>query len=243
MVNSPAAPELSVVLPSFEEAGNLSWLLPQLRSELRGLDISFEILVVDAEIPRDETPEICRMNEVSYVPRLGGALYSHALKTGIARATGRWILCMDSDGSHPPSFVKTMWSVRNQADLVIASRYVKGGGTENPAVLIFMSYLVNLTFRMVLGIRCRDLSNSFRLYRGDALRSLSLECRNFDILEEILLKLSLRHAGFSILEIPFTFKKRKAGRTKRDLVAFMFSYLGTLRRLRGLRKSEMGKHS
>jgi dolichol-phosphate mannosyltransferase len=88
-----------------------------------------------------------------------------------------------------------------------------------------------------------DLSNSFRLYRGDALRSLSLECRNFDILEEILLKLSLRHAGFSILEIPFTFKKRKAGRTKRDLVAFMFSYLGTLRRLRRLRKLAMGKHS
>ena len=242
-MNAPPAPELSVVLPSFEEAGNLNWLLPQFRSELGGPYISFEILVVDTETPRDETPEICQENGVSYAPRLGGALYSHALQTGIARATGRRILCMDSDGSHSPSFVKTMWRARSQAHLVIASRYVKGGGTENPAVLIFLSYLVNLVFRMVLGIRCRDLSNSFRLYRGDALRSLSLECRNFDILEEILLKLSLRHADFSILEIPFTFQKRKAGRTKRDLVAFMFSYFGTLRRLRSIRKSEMGEHS
>jgi dolichol-phosphate mannosyltransferase len=241
-MNSPTAPELSVILPSYEEAGNLRWLLPLLKTELSALDISFEILVVDTEIPRDKTPEICRENGVSYVPRLGGTLYSHALKTGISCATGRWILCMDSDGSHPPSFVKEMWAARNRADLVIASRYVKGGGTENPAVLIFLSYLVNLTFRMILGIRCMDLSNSFRLYQGGALRSLTLECRNFDIIEEILLKLSLRDADFSILELPFTFQTRKEGRTKRDLVAFMFSYMGTLRRLHRLRKSAMGKH-
>lgn len=241
-MNSPNAPELSVILPAYEEAGNLAWLLPQLKSELSALDIPFEILVVDTETPRDDTPMICNENGVFYVPRLGGALYSHALNTGIACTTGRWILCMDSDGSHPPSFVKSMWAVRNQAELVIASRYVNGGGTENPALLIFLSYLVNLTFRVVLGIRCKDLSNSFRLYRGDALRSLTLECRNFDIIEEILLKLSLRDAGFSILEIPFTFQTRKEGKTKRDLVAFIFSYLGTLRRLRRLRKSAQGKH-
>lgn len=241
-MNSPNVPELSVILPAYEEAGNLVWLLPQLRSELSALDIPFEILVVDTETPRDKTPEICLENGVSYIPRSGGALYSHALNTGIAATTGRWILCMDSDGSHPPSIVKSMWAVRSQADLIIASRYVKGGGTENPAVLIFLSYLVNLTFRMVLGIRCRDLSNSFRLYRGDALRSLTLECRNFDIIEEILLKLSLRDADFSILELPFTFQTRKEGKTKRDLIAFMFSYLGTIRRLRRLRKSALGKH-
>jgi dolichol-phosphate mannosyltransferase len=221
-MNSPNVPEISVILPSYEEAGNLRWLLPELKSTLTGLGVSFEILVVDTEAPRDETPLICEENGVSYVPRRGGALYSHALKTGIAQAAGRWILCMDSDGSHPPSFVPRMWSARERADLVIASRYVKGGGTENPIVLIFLSYLVNVIFRLVIGIRCRDLSNSFRLYRGDDLRSLHLECRNFDIIEEILLKLSLRDARFSILELQFTFEARKEGRTKRDLVAFMF---------------------
>lgn len=241
-MNSSNTLDLSVILPSYEEAGNLRWLLPELKSTLSALGISFEILVVDTETPRDETPVICRENGVAYVSRTGGALYSHALKTGISQAKGTRILCMDSDGSHPPSFVPQMWFARERADLVIASRYVKGGGTENPVVLIFLSYLVNLTFRMVLGIRCRDLSNSFRLYRGDSLRSLTLECRNFDIIEEILLKLSLRDSGFSILELPFTFQTRKEGRTKRDLVAFMFSYLGTLRRLRRLRKSSMGKH-
>ena len=241
-MNSPNALELSIILPSYEEAGNLRWLLPELKSKLAGLGVSFEILVVDTEAPRDETPLICEENGVCYVPRRGGALYSHALKTGIASAKGARILCMDSDGSHPPSFVPVMWSARERADLVIASRYVKGGGTKNPAVLIFLSYLVNVIFRLILGIRCKDLSNSFRLYRGDDLRSLHLECRNFDIIEEILLKLSLSNARFSILELPFTFQTRKEGRTKRDLVSFVFSYLGTLRRLRRLRKSAMGKH-
>jgi len=241
-MSPPTTLDLSVILPSYEEAGNLRWILPELKSTLSALGVTFEILVVDTEIPRDETPVICRENGVAYVARAGGSLYSHALKTGIARAKGTRILCMDSDGSHPPSFVPEMWSARERADLVIASRYVKGGGTENPAVLIFLSYLVNVIFRLILGIRCKDLSNSFRLYRGDDLRSLHLECRNFDIIEEILLKLSLRNARFSILELPFTFQTRKEGRTKRDLMAFMFSYLGTLRRLRRLKKSATGKH-
>lgn len=241
-MNLQTAPQLSVILPSYEEAGNLCWLLPELKSQITALGITFEILVVDTETPRDQTPTICQDNEVLYIPREGGALYSHALRTGISKSRGQWILCMDADGSHSPSFVPIMWEARDRADLVIASRYVKGGGTENPAVLIFLSYLVNVVFRVVLGIRCRDLSNSFRLYHGDDLRSLHLECRNFDIVEEILLKLALRDSRFSILELPFTFQARKEGKTKRDLLAFMFSYLGTLRRLRQLKKSASGKH-
>jgi dolichol-phosphate mannosyltransferase len=234
--------DLSVILPSYEEAGNLRWLLPELKSTLSALGINFEILVVDTEMPHDETPEICRQIGVMYVPRRGGSLYSHALKTGISATKGTWIVCMDSDGSHTTDFISEMWAARNRAHLVIASRYVKGGGTKNSIVLIFLSYLVNLTFRLALGIQCKDLSNSFRLYRGDDLRSLNLECKNFDIIEEILLKLSLRDGNFSILELPFTFETRREGRTKRDLIAFMFSYLGTIRRLRSLRKSAIGKH-
>jgi dolichol-phosphate mannosyltransferase len=241
-MNSQAPTELSVILPSYEEAGNLRWLLPQLKSQLASLGIPSEIIVVDTEKPRDETPQICHEHGVSYVSREGGPLYSNALKTGISKSCGRWVLCMDSDGSHPPSFISKMWGSRDRADLIIASRYVKGGGTENPAVLIFLSYMVNVVFRLVLGIPCKDLSNSFRLYRGDDLRSLQLECRNFDIIEEILLKLVVRDKRFAVLEIPFTFEARKEGRTKRDLVAFTVSYLGTLRRLRRLKKSASGVH-
>jgi dolichol-phosphate mannosyltransferase len=138
---------------------------------------------------------------------------------------------MDSDGSHPVSMVPILWSRRKDADLVIASRYVKDGHTENPAILVFLSLVVNSVFRLVLGLKCRDVSNSFRLYDGEALRSLSLECENFDIIEEILIKLSLSKKDFEAIEVPFTFGTRKEGKTKRNLFKFAVSYLGTLCKL------------
>jgi len=234
--------QLSVVLPAYEEADNLRWLLPELKKQMQGVGAETEIIVVDAEVPRDATPAVCEAMGVTCLPRKGGALYSHALKTGIAVSKGDWVLCMDADGSHSPDFLPVMWNARDKADLIVASRYVSGGSTENPALLIFLSYMVNVVFRLVLGIRCRDLSNSFRLYRGDTLRALELDCRNFDIIEEILLKLSLRNPNFTILELPFTFKTRKEGRTKRDLWAFGLGYLGTLKRLYRLKKSSEGIH-
>jgi len=179
---------------------------------------------------------------VIYLPRLGGSLYSHALKTGINNSSGKWVLCMDSDGSHATSFIPKLWESRNEADIIVASRYVTGGHTENPAALIFLSYLVNVIFRLVLGLECRDLSNSFRLYQGDALRSLSLECQNFDIIEEILLKLNLAKSGFTIREIPFTFEAHKSGKTKKDLLSFNLTYLVMLRWLHKLKNDVFAKN-
>lgn len=235
-------PELSVILPSYEEAANLRRLIPELQFHLKNHGMTHEILVVDTERPRDETSDVCRAHGVVYLAREGGPLYSHALKTGIKRSSGAWVLCMDADGSHPPRFFSPMWTARNRADLVIASRYVPGGHTENPALLIFLSYVVNVTFRFLLGFGCHDVSNSFRLYRGDALRSLQLECRNFDILEEILLKLQLADPKFVLTEVPFTFEARKEGKTKRDLLAFALGYGATLWRLHRLKRAVLGKH-
>lgn len=232
--NNP--PDLSVVLPAYEEAENLAWFLPQLRGVLHKLGVSHEIFVVDTSSPLDATPRICREQGVEYCNREGGNLYSHAVKTGIARSRGRWVVMMDCDGSHDPGVIPRLWAERAKANLVIASRYVEGGHTENPAILVGLSLFVNFVFRWVLRLRCRDVSNSFRLYEGDELRALRLECANFDIVEEILIKLSYGRPDFGVREIPFTFGRRKAGRTKRDLVAFAFSYLATLARFYRLEK-------
>ena len=228
--------ELTVALPAYEEGENLAFLLPALRLVLEQLAVSHEIIVVDTETPHDNTPEVCARHRVRYVPRRGGALYSHAVRTAQAEAQGRWVVLMDADGSHGPGFIPGLWAAREGADLVIASRYTRGGRTENPALLIFMSLTVNIVFRLVLGLRCADVSNSFRLYRGNDLRSLTLECDNFDIVEEILLKLCCRYPGYRVREIPFTFEKRKAGKTKRNLLAFMLSYVRTLWRLHRLQQ-------
>jgi len=219
------------VLPAYEEAANLDHLLPQLHVVAKTLASDYEILVVDTESPRDDTPTVCQRHAARYVPRQGGNLYGHAIRTALAETRGQRVVFMDADGSHNPSFLPLLWARRDQADLIIASRYVRGGKTENPAVLIFMSLIVNVVFRLFLGLKCADVSNSFRLYRGDDLRALRLRCDHFDIVEEILVKLVFSRRGYRIVEVPITFEKRKAGKTKRNLLTFAFGYAVTLVRL------------
>ncbi len=229
--SSTPTPELSIALPAYEEADNLAVLLPQLHQVARALTPEYEIVVVDTETPRDATPEVCARHATRYVSRRGGNLYGHAMRTILEEVRGNQVVLMDADGSHNPGFVAELWRHRAEADLVIASRYVAGGRTENPAILIFLSQVVNVAFRIVLRLNCLDVSNSFRLYRGDDLRRLRLRCDHFDIVEEILVKLVFSRKGYRLREVPCLFEKRKAGRTKRNLLLFAMGYVVTLLRL------------
>lgn len=241
MMEKETVIDLTIALPAYEEATNLELLLPRINAVCKRLAINFEIVVADTEQPRDKTPEICEKFGAIYTPRIGGSLYSHAVKTAIQNSRGEWVVFMDADGSHNPEFIEKLWLQRNQADLIIASRYMPGGQTENPLILVWMSLIVNLVFRQVLGLQCADVSNSFRLYRGDDLRALSLECENFDIVEEILVKLCYAKDNFNIKEIPFVFEKRKAGKTKRNLLIFIISYIATLMKLARLKRQVLKK--
>ena len=227
--------ELSVALPAYLEAENLRVLLPTLKKVTMELAASAEVIVVDTTTPRDETPEICAATGAQYFPRTGGETYGDAIRTSINSTSGKWVVLMDADGSHNPEVIRELWDHRLHADIVIASRYVSGGRTENPKILIFMSQVVNVIFRIFLNLKCYDVSNSFRLYRGDELRALQLECNNFDVVEEILVKLAAARPDLRIKEVPFTFEKRKAGETKRQLFAFMIGYIGTLVKLMRLK--------
>jgi dolichol-phosphate mannosyltransferase len=236
-------PQLSIVLPAYEEAPNLDWLLPKLHEVAGKLTSRYEILVVDTVIPRDDTPAVCLKHNARYLPREGGELYGDAIRTAVRRAAGDFVVLMDADGSHNPQYLPEMWSQRETSDLVIASRYVAGGKTENPALLVFMSLAVNVVFRLALGLKCYDVSNSFRLYRGGDFRALRLTCNHFDIVEEILVKLMAARPDYRIKEIPFNFEKRKAGKTKRNLFTFALGYLVTLLRMVRLKRAALKQAS
>lgn len=224
--------DFSVILPAYNEEENLRLLIPRIHHVCEELSPSFEILVVDTMTPMDGTAELCEEQQVRYLSRSGGNSYGDAVRTGIVSSTGRYVIFMDADGSHPPHFLHDVYRVCQEADVVIASRYVSGGYTENSKALVLMSWFVNIGYRVILGLKCKDVSNSFKLYPGNALRALKLSCDNFDIVEEILYKLMKANPGFKILEVPFTFKKRMFGQTKRNLLTFVFSYATTLVRLR-----------
>ena len=95
-----------------------------------------------------------------------------------------------------------------------------------------MSYITNITYSIVLNLHYKDISNSFKLYKTSSLKELTLRCKNFDIVEEILYKIKKHHKEINVLEIPYSFKERMFGHTKRNLFVFIFTYIITIIRLR-----------
>jgi dolichol-phosphate mannosyltransferase len=224
--------DLSITINAYREAENLAIMLPSIKAAAAALTPRYEILIVDTQEPMDDTAAICVAAGVRHVYRVGGNSYGDATRTVIAEARGAYILNMDADGSHSPQYLASLWAERERYDITIGSRYAPGGHTDNPLILIWMSYIVNLTFRIAFSIHAKDVTNSFRLYRREILTSLRLESDDFDILEEILIKASLHNPPARIGEVPVTFERRKAGESKRKLVQFAFGYLKTLKRMR-----------
>jgi len=223
---------LSIILPAYREDENLNNILPRLNDVIKNLKLIAEVIVVDTEVPLDKTYSVCKKFSVRYIRRKGGNYFGSAVRTGISAANGRLILFMDADGSHSPEFIPDLLEFSSSHDVVVASRYINKGHTENSLLLIWMSKFLNWTYSYILNIPCKDVSNSFKLYNSDDIKQLNLECNNFDIVEEILFKLCLKNPDIKIKEVPFTFKKRMFGETKRNLIVFMATYLWTIFKLK-----------
>jgi dolichol-phosphate mannosyltransferase len=228
---------LSIVLAAYREGENLAYLLPSIRKVVDDMTVPYELIVVDTQEAMDNTEGICHANQARHVRRRGGNDYGDAIRTGISEAKGEYVVIMDADGSHNAEFIRDLWEHRHVADIVIASRYVPGGHTDNPWLLVRLSRFLNLFFRAIAGLPVLDVSNSFRLYRGDLLRSLHLTYRHFDVLEEILGKLLWLHGpSVRVLEVPFRFGRRIRGESKRTLLVFAYHFLLAALRLSRMRR-------
>lgn len=232
--------DISIVLPAYKEAENLKKILPLIHRSLKNVRLDYEILVIDTTEKEDDTEEVCRSRHAHCIPRQGGNLYGDAVRTGFAHAAGRYIVVMDADGSHNPDDILRFYNEMEKKGytLVIGSRYCKGGRTDNNFVLRFMSWMLNVTYRTVFGLEVKDVSDSFRMYDAVYVKQLALECDNFDIVEEILIKLKYSVKNFEVREIPISFQKRAAGESKRDLVKFMGSYVKTMQKLLRIKKQQ-----
>jgi dolichol-phosphate mannosyltransferase len=225
--------DLSVVIPVLNERDNIVALLPRLQAILDGIGCTYEILVVDGG-SRDGTADAAARDGVLVLQQRGPG-YGGALREGFAAATGEYILTLDADLSHDPDFINKLWHQRDNADVVIASRYVKGGVAYMPLHRKLLSGILNRFFAVGLGLPARDLSSGFRLYRARALQGLDLEGINFDVLEEILVKAFAD--GWTIREVPFTYYPRDRGSSHARIVAFGIDLLKAFFRLWKLRAS------
>lgn len=222
--------DLSVVIPTLNEVGNLPYLIVQLQDALPSLTPDFQIVVMDGG-SADGTREVAaRLGGEVHVQQKPG--YGGAIVEGFSLAKGDWILTMDGDLSHLPEFIEALWEARGSADLVIASRYIAGGSARTSWLRKRLSVLLNRFFSGMLSLPYRDLSSGFRLYRREALAGLPEVAPGYESLLEILIRLHL--AGRTIREIPFDYAPRQHGFSKTRIARFALAYLQCFRRMRRL---------
>lgn len=227
--------ELSIIIPALNEEKNIAELIPRLGEVASQISPEYEIILVDGG-STDNTREIAR--------RLGARViiqkepgYGGALKEGFRAAQGEYILTLDGDLSHEPAFIPPMWQARKEAEIVIASRYVPGGSAKMPLTRKILSRILNTLFTMGLSLPLKDISSGFRLYRAICVNNTPLKSRDFDILEEIIIRCYAQ--GWRIKEIPFQYVPRKSGRSHVKLFRFGIAYLRTFRSMWRLRNSSL----
>lgn len=235
--HEPCAPEVSLVIPTRNESGNVRALLERVRSALAGRSV--EVLFVDDS--DDDTPAAIeratrpgeRVVLLHRLPadRTGGL--GGAVVEGIRNATAPWVCVMDGDLQHPPEVVADLMQRArlDDVDLVIASRFCEGGGVgEFGRARGLLSKASTLT---AAGLFRRDLAavtdpmSGFFLVRRSAVALDHLRPTGFKILLEIL----VRSNGLRVAETPFEFASRHAGDSKANTAEGM-RYLRQLWRLR-----------
>jgi dolichol-phosphate mannosyltransferase len=233
-VTAPAASlDLSILIPALNEAGNIGPLITRCRGVIARLGVTAEIIVVDGG-STDGTVAEAEGAGGHVIPQEGRG-YGGALRTGFAAARGRHIQTMDSDLSHEPEVIEVLWRARDLADVVIASRYVPGGGAEMPWSRAVLSRILNVTFTTAFRLPIHDISSGFRLYRADALKRVTFHASDFDVLEEILILIYI--GGGSITEVAFRYRPRQAGRSHAKLFKFGVAYCRTFSAMWKLRRS------
>jgi len=225
--------DLTIAIPALNEADNLTHLLPRLKAVLAGLECRYEIIIVDGG-SRDSTASVATSHGARLVQQTKRG-YGDAIREAIKWAEGEYVLTLDADLSHDPSFIPSMWAHRDSAALVIASRYVDGGSARMPRVRYLLSRILNLAFSRLLSLPFRDLSSGFRLYKTAVVRGLELASDDFDVNQEILVKVVA--GGWPVVEVPFSYEPRENGSSKARLLKFARSYLSTLGRMWRFRNS------
>jgi dolichol-phosphate mannosyltransferase len=230
---------ITVALLTYKEEENLRLLLPKIIKSLETIAIPYEILVVDSNKALDNTADVCSSYNVRYLNQPGKG-FADAFNYAIINARNELFLILDADGSHNPDYIPLMFEkfVNDKCDVVIGSRYVKGGKTHDKLTSILMSRLLNFIFRLTLGFKARDISTDYRMYYTDQLKKVCLNNENIDVLQEVLIKLRINRPDLKIGEIPIEFEKRIYGKTKRKMVKFILGYIKSLFKLTFLHLSK-----
>ena len=217
--------ELSVVVPTYNEAENIGELIELLEESLKG--VSSEILVVDDSSP-DGTAEVVkklaeRYQNVRLIVRSGERSLSRAVVEGFKASRGRYLVVIDADLQHPPSLITELFRKALEGyDIVIASRYVEGGGTEGWSLWrrLVSKLAVKISHIALPQVKhVKDPVSGFFLVNKERVLKIlgNLNPVGFKILLELLVKTE----GQGTCEVPYVFKPRRRGESKLKMSTVM----------------------
>jgi dolichol-phosphate mannosyltransferase len=208
-----------VIIPTYNEHDNLDTLI----TELLALPVDLSVIVVDDNSP-DGTGRLAdawaaRDRRVQAIHRRGklglGTAYVAGFRCALADRFDR-LLTMDADFSHHPRYIPAMIELSRERDLVIGSRYVKGGGTLNCSLKRrALSRGANAFARLMLGLRASDCTAGFRCYRREVFASIDLDTlfsNGYSFLIEMLYR--VQRQGWRVGEAPIVFEDRRFGTSK-----------------------------
>ena len=208
-----------ICLPTYDERENLELICRAILEAAPAVDI----LVIDDNSP-DGTGQLAddlaaREPRLEVLHRAGKQGLGKAYLAGFAWALERGyalVLEMDADFSHDPKHLPAMLSAAREADLVLGSRYVPGGGTVNWGLgRRLLSRGGSLYARTILGVRVRDLTGGFKCFRREVLEAIdlpSVSCTGYAFQIELTYRAIRR--GFRVVEVPIVFADRRVGHSK-----------------------------
>jgi dolichol-phosphate mannosyltransferase len=214
------APELSVIVPTFNEQANIPILVERLGHVLAGRD--WEVIFVDDNSP-DGTATVTRTigatdSRVRCIRRIGRRGLAGACLEGMLASQARYVAVMDADLQHDEARLADMLDAlrANRADIVVASRYVDGATSAGLSPLrAKVSRWSNRVTQLLLGIDLTDPMSGFFMIRRDAFEPLapSLSSQGFKILLDLL---ATARGSLRTLELPSVFRERQHGTSKLD---------------------------
>jgi len=215
------ATEISIILPTYNESKNIWSILEHIQKSIPK-DLRAETIVVDDNSP-DNTAKIAEdyfysikektNHTINIIKRKAKNGLSSAILHGIQEASGNTIVVMDSDFSHPPHIIPKMIETfkQTQCDIVVASRYVKGGAIQGwPLKRKLMSKIATKIAKNGLGVKSHDPISGFFAFKKNIIEGLKFDAIGYKMLLELLVKTK----GVKVEEIPYTFTDRKFGSSK-----------------------------
>src|SRR5882757_8637532 len=226
-LQSAVAPQLSVIVPTFNERDNVTTLFRRLETTLKG--IPFEVIFVDDDSP-DGTCEVLRNlaradTRVRCIRRIGRRGLSGACIEGILTSSAPWVAVIDADLQHDETQLPKMLALLQggKFDLVVGSRYIEGGSADSfDKQRAGASQLATEVAKRVLRVKIADPMSGFFMIGRERFEQLApqLSTQGFKILLDIV---ATARGELRVKEIPFTFGSRLHGESKLDsMVALDF---------------------